>query len=59
MGNYERLCSGVAEMADFIQRHTSCFLCPTGGCGGFSGDFDECEAAITAWLLDEGEEGEE
>lgn len=55
MSNYERLCSGVAEMADFIQRHTTCFFCPAGGCGGFSGDFKECEETITEWLLEESE----
>ena len=55
MSNYERLCSGVAEMADFIQRHTTCFICPA-----HSGldRCEDCEATITAWLLEESE-GEE
>lgn len=57
MNNYERLCSGVAEMADFIQRHTTCFICPVGECRGFDG-FDGCEEAVTEWLLKECEEEE-
>ena len=59
MNNYERLCSGVAEMADFIQRHTTCFVCPAAdGCENGFVDFDECEETITEWLLEESE-GEE
>ena len=54
MNNYERLCSGVAEMADFIQQHTTCFICPA-GCGQLT-RCDNCEETITAWLLEEGEE---
>ena len=55
MNNYERLCSGVAEMADFIQRHTTCMICPYGECAAFDG-FEACEEAITAWLLEEEED---
>jgi hypothetical protein len=54
MNNYERLCSGVAEMADFIKSCSTCFTCPVGGCGGFSA-FDDCEERITAWLLEDAE----
>ena len=57
MNNYERLCSGVAEMADFIQRHTTCFICPHGECAAFDG-FEACEEAIMEWLLKEEEEDE-
>lgn len=57
MNNYERLCSGVAEMADFIQRHTTCMICPADCCACFDG-FEGCEETITAWLMKEGEDEE-
>ena len=57
MNNYERLCSGVAEMADFIQKHTTCMICPYGECPAFE-CFDACEEYITQWLLEEDEENE-
>jgi hypothetical protein len=55
MNNYERLCSGVAEMADFILQHTTCFICPVDRCGGLS-MCEDCEGAVTAWLMEEAEE---
>ena len=54
MNNYERLCSGMAEMADFIQRHTTCFICPA-ECRAYDG-FEACEEAIMEWLLEEEED---
>jgi hypothetical protein len=58
MNNYERLCSGVAEMADFLLRHTTCFVCPVGCCRGFHG-FEGCEDAVIEWLLKDESEDEE
>lgn len=51
MTNYEILCSGVAEMADFIQQHTTCFICPA-ACGQLT-PCNDCEEALTEWLLEE------
>ena len=56
MTNYERLCSGVAEMADFILLHTTCFLCPAADdCKSGFVAVKDCEETITEWLLEESE----
>lgn len=53
MNNYERYFSSVADVAEFIREHTTCFICPA-----HSGieTCDDCEAEITAWLLEDDEE---
>lgn len=54
MTNFERYFSSVEDVADFIQRHTTCFVCPV-GCERFDA-FDECEDELISWLLEECEE---
>ena len=57
MTNFERHFSSVEDVADFILRHTTCFVCPV-ECAGrceFTA-FDICEDKLRAWLLEECEE---
>lgn len=55
MNNFDRLCLGVEEMADFIKLHTTCFVCPAHS--GLDA-CEDCEQRIIEWLLEDCDNGE-
>lgn len=47
--NYDRYFNSIEDTADFIAKHTTCFICPLDF--GINGKCEDCEQIIKDWLL--------